>query len=564
MFAVPGWNLSREGPVLGKVKGNGSSDTVQSSATGTTAIAPAPAPTTANSTSTAPDGTGRKRKRDGGGGTGDSGAVNGENLGRLWNKHFGGDPVSHSEKKEKKEKKNQKKNKREKKDKEVGEAVNGSSKGATESSQRNGSGPKVDTKTQAKKSATRVATESGIGVTAKPKKEKRETTGKQRFTSDAEAGGQAIKPEVPHKSKTQPPAPPPLPKATLTPLQQSMRAKLISARFRHLNETLYTADSSKALSMFSESPELFSEYHAGFSQQVKEAWPENPVELYIKTVKSRANIPFKLGKEGKVVNSSSSEMPLPRRPHGTSTIADLGCGDAQLARGLQSSVKHLNLKFYNFDLHAASPFITKADIANLPLKDGEVDVAVFCLSLMGTNWISFVEEAWRVLRGDGRGEIWVAEVKSRFGRVPPKRKGQDGNSSKPKKKKQKQLNRPDNDDEDSLGEEVFAEVDGPTDNGTKIQDETDITGFVEVFQRRGFSLRQDSVVKNNKMFVSMIFTKAGVPVAGKWKGMKWVGTRYERVDLASGKTRFLEAAKEGVPSPEEERKVLKPCVYKIR
>jgi ribosomal RNA-processing protein 8 len=77
---------------------------------------------------------------------------------------------------------------------------------------------------------------------------------------------------------------PPAPK--LTPLQASMRQKLISARFRHLNETLYTRPSEEAFSLFQESPEMFDEYHEGFRQQVK-VWPENPVSSFLKDVRTR-------------------------------------------------------------------------------------------------------------------------------------------------------------------------------------------------------------------------------------------------------------------------------------
>ncbi|KAK1826020.1 methyltransferase-domain-containing protein [Podospora conica] len=59
-----------------------------------------------------------------------------------------------------------------------------------------------------------------------------------------------------------------------------------------------------------------------------------------------------------------------------------------------------------------SPLITRPDIANLPLADGSVGVAVFCLALVGTNWLCCIEEAYRVLRW--KGELWIAEIKSRF------------------------------------------------------------------------------------------------------------------------------------------------------
>ncbi len=41
-----------------------------------------------------------------------------------------------------------------------------------------------------------------------------------------------------------------------------------------------------------------------------------------------------------------------------------------------------------------------------------VDVAVFCLALMGTDYGSFLEEAFRVLKPGGW--LWIAEVRSRF------------------------------------------------------------------------------------------------------------------------------------------------------
>ncbi|EXJ58029.1 hypothetical protein A1O7_05452 [Cladophialophora yegresii CBS 114405] len=351
--------------------------------------------------------------------------------------------------------------------------------------------------------------------------------------------------------KTLPPAPPPLTK--LTALQAKMRSKLTSARFRHLNETLYTTSSAAAFDLFTSSPDLFAEYHAGFSQQVKDSWPVNPVEKYVASVRHRGRLQTS-DKDTK--QRPLRETPLPRRPKTSlCTIADLGCGDAPLARGCQSVIKSHKLRFHNFDLHAPSTLVTKADISSLPLRDGEVDIAVFCLSLMGTNWISFVEEAWRILRGDGRGECWVSEVKSRFGRVG-RRKGEAVDNSVGKRRKQQKPNRKGVDDEDAaLGEEIYAE--DATENAGH---ETDISAFVKVFTRRGFQLRDDSVDKSNKMFVSMAFTKSGIPTAGKHKGLKWTGREYQTVE--QGRTK--KGGPEEEVTPQEEAKVLKPCVYKTR
>lgn len=369
------------------------------------------------------------------------------------------------------------------------------------------------------------------------KKQRKQLEREQNGQTSNNAPSQSAKPLA-----TLPPVPPPASK--LTPLQLKMRSKLTSARFRHLNETLYTTTSSSALDLFTNSPELFAEYHAGFSQQVKDSWPLNPVETYVKAIRTR----------GALSNPTQGVIPLPRRKTGSCTIADLGCGDAPLARGCQSVVRTLQLKFHNYDLHTPNNFVTKADISNLPLRDGEADIAVFCLSLMGTNWISFVEEAWRILRGDGKGEVWVAEVKSRFGRII---KGRVVDNSVGKRRK---VPKKDNDEYD--GPEQFVEDARMADQP---DDETDISAFVKVFTRRGFQLREGSVNKNNKMFVSMIFTKSGIPTAGKHKDMKWTGKEYTKQEAP--KPRFANAASKKDDediTPEEEAKVLKPCVYKVR
>ncbi|KAJ5243242.1 uncharacterized protein N7469_001569 [Penicillium citrinum] len=346
-------------------------------------------------------------------------------------------------------------------------------------------------------------------------------------------------------------APPPATTATLTPLQQAMRQKLVSSRFRHLNETLYTTDSSKAVELFNANPELFDEYHAGFSRQVKESWPSNPVDGYIQTVRRRAAAP--VPKRGQKPQPNKAQ-PLPRRPNGACTIADLGCGDGQLARALTPSSKRLNLKLNSYDLQSPDPLITKADISNLPLEDGSADVAIFCLSLMGTNWVSFVEEAWRILRSDGKGECWVSEVKSRFGKVTRK-KAQIGAQKPLSKAEQKKQKKKKGDDESDLDDgDIYAEDARPANT----DDETDISAFVEVFRTRGFILREESVDKSNKMFVKMEFVKAGGPPT---KGKHATGLS---APAPGSKKRFVDRKPDNGMTPEQEAQVLKPCVYKIR
>lgn len=48
-------------------------------------------------------------------------------------------------------------------------------------------------------------------------------------------------------------------------------------------------------------------------------------------------------------------------------------------------------------------------MSEVPLADGSVDVAVFCLSLMGTDYGAGLGEAHRVLAPGGT--LWVAEAR---------------------------------------------------------------------------------------------------------------------------------------------------------
>ncbi len=44
----------------------------------------------------------------------------------------------------------------------------------------------------------------------------------------------------------------------------------------------------------------------------------------------------------------------------------------------------------SFDLVAKKEYVEVADIANLPVNDQTADACVFCLSLMGVNYLDFI------------------------------------------------------------------------------------------------------------------------------------------------------------------------------
>ena len=506
MFAVPGWSVESSALKQQSQAGQAKTDSQSSNDSAT------------------PNGKNKdkKRKRDN---------VTSGNVTEMYRKHIEGQ----SEKPWKKKKQ---------------ERENATAAPAAAASQPAAS-PKVE-KTGEVKDATADAVNQEEGQAKKSKRQRKNKKNKDSETSAGkdETNGTTSTENV-SSVKSALVAPPPT-TATLTPLQQAMRQKLISSRFRHLNETLYTTDSSKAVELFNANPELFDEYHAGFSRQVKESWPSNPVDGYIQAIRRRGAVP--VPKRGKPLPNKA--LPLPRRPNGVCNIADLGCGDAAIARNLTPSAKKLNLKLNSYDLQAPHPLITKADISKLPVEDGSMDVAIFCLSLMGTNWVSFVEEAWRVLRSDGKGECWVSEVKSRFGKVNRKKSmiGAQKPLSKTQQKKQKKSKKGDEEDIDE--EDIFAEDARPAAD----DDETDISAFVEVFRTRGFVLRPESVDKSNKMFVKMEFVKqGGAPIKGKHaSGLS--------APAPGSKKRFVDRqpASDNGMTPEQEAQVLKPCVYKIR
>lgn len=158
---------------------------------------------------------------------------------------------------------------------------------------------------------------------------------------------------------------------------EKMKQRLQGGRFRWLNQVLYTTHGQEALDMVLKQPALYEEYHQGFREQTK-GWPQKPVHEAISWLKS-----------------------CPREW----IVVDLGCGEAELSQGVVQKV-------VNIDLAKSAPDVIVCNMAHVPLGDSSVDAAVFCLSLMGTDYGKFVEEAYRLVKPGGW--VWIAEVQSRF------------------------------------------------------------------------------------------------------------------------------------------------------
>ncbi|KAL3123110.1 hypothetical protein niasHT_005043 [Heterodera trifolii] len=114
---------------------------------------------------------------------------------------------------------------------------------------------------------------------------------------------------------------------------------------------------------------------AGTGHQVSK-WPVNPLEKIV--------------------------LDLGSLPPG-SVVADLGCGDAEIAKRLGE-----RLRVHSFDLVASNERVLAADMADLPLESESVDVCVYCLSLMGHKFGPILP------RSSSTVKIKIAEITSRL------------------------------------------------------------------------------------------------------------------------------------------------------
>ncbi|KAK9459556.1 methyltransferase-domain-containing protein [Lipomyces oligophaga] len=290
------------------------------------------------------------------------------------------------------------------------------------------------------------------------------------------------------------------PKTKLTPLQAKMRAKLSGSRFRWINEQLYTTSSQTAAQLISKQPELYDEYHSGFRQQIQ-SWPSNPVDVFIAQIKNRAKL--RPGKHIQPGTTDAVSYGIQRDRDGSCVIADMGCGDAELAKQVSGSKAGKNVKItvHSFDLAKTNERVTVADVRNVPLKDSSVHIVVFCLSLMGTNFVDFIKEAARIVKP--RGQLWIAEIKSRF-------------------------------------------------------PEGDYSRFIATVKRSGFLLTETD--DSNTMFVRFEFYK---PLS-EIKEKKAIEQGAAEATAGRKKLKFIDSEDEDEQEDGDETLILKPCLYKKR
>ncbi|CAG9573118.1 conserved hypothetical protein [Leishmania major strain Friedlin] len=178
-------------------------------------------------------------------------------------------------------------------------------------------------------------------------------------------------------------------------LLDHFRERLNASTFRLLNEQVYNAPTTLASRLLREEA-TFRDYHTGYHQQLMQ-WPINPNKLIVESL---------LGdRRGRFLANKGKSMPGHIPP--SWVVADMGCGEAQIAAAL----KPKGYTVHSFDFFALNSLVTVADTTKVPLADNHVDVCVFSLSLMATDYVKSLFEAFRVLKP--KRLLKIIEVRSR-------------------------------------------------------------------------------------------------------------------------------------------------------
>jgi superfamily II DNA or RNA helicase len=135
--------------------------------------------------------------------------------------------------------------------------------------------------------------------------------------------------------------------------------------FSLMNQRFNTSKSSTSHERLVKDPEEFYLYHSLY-KEARQTWSEIPFEVMAEQVNKRPDW----------------------------VVGDFGCGEALLSKSVRNKV-------YSFDHVAINPSVIACDMSNTGLEGEILDVAVFSLSLMGTNWQDYFKEAFRMLRPGG-------------------------------------------------------------------------------------------------------------------------------------------------------------------
>lgn len=149
-----------------------------------------------------------------------------------------------------------------------------------------------------------------------------------------------------------------------------LRQRTIESELSEFNRKGKIMRSENMHKEFTSNPESFFRYHA-LRKQRMEQWDEIPYEYIATKIKNRNQV-----------------------------IADFGCGENKFKDCLPNKV-------YSFDHVAFDESVIACDMKNVPLENETIDVAMFSLSLWGSNYEDYIKEAYRTLNYGG--VIYIAE-----------------------------------------------------------------------------------------------------------------------------------------------------------
>ena len=135
--------------------------------------------------------------------------------------------------------------------------------------------------------------------------------------------------------------------------------------FSELNQKWSVSNSSNTFKRIKQNKEEWYYYHQLYRDK-REEWDEIPFKEIAKKITKREDW----------------------------IVADMGCGENLLAKEIPNKV-------HGFDYVACEPSVIECDMSKVPLNDNSVDVVVYSLSLMGSNYLDYLKEGHRILKPFG-------------------------------------------------------------------------------------------------------------------------------------------------------------------
>jgi superfamily II DNA or RNA helicase len=146
--------------------------------------------------------------------------------------------------------------------------------------------------------------------------------------------------------------------------------------FSEMNKSWSVSRSENTKNRLIKDPSEWYYYHSLYAEKRKE-WSEIPYVEIAKKIKERPEW----------------------------IVADMGCGENLLSKELTNQV-------HAFDYIAIDKNVIACDMSSVPLNSQEVDAVVFCLSLMGSNYLDYLKEAFRIIKP--YGNLFICEPKKKI------------------------------------------------------------------------------------------------------------------------------------------------------